>query len=321
MAAAEPVVQTIRLSKSYRTGFRLRKVRALVDLTLEVERGEIFGFLGPNGAGKTTTLKILMGLSRPNAGIATVFGRRPRDSEVKRRVGFLPESPYFYEYLTAKEYLSLAADLSGVPRGSVRDRVRDALRLVRMETAADARMKGFSRGMLQRVGIAQALIHDPELAILDEPMGGLDPVGRKEFRDIIVGLRERGKTVFFSTHILADVEMICDRVGVLIAGRMVRVGRLSEILTEDVESIEVTVRGAAGKARKALERVAQQSIQSGELLLLTVRSEDEVDRVTAIVREAEARVVAIVPRRKTLEDFFMAQVRSAGLQGDAAKGA
>lgn len=316
MAVGEdPVIQTVRLGKFYHSGFRMRRVKALADLTLDIEPGEVFGFLGPNGAGKTTTLKILIGLAKPSSGTARVFGRRPSDSEVRKKVGFLPESPYFYEYLTAAEFLRLAADLSGVPRGSVRDRVREMLRLVRMEYAADSRMKGFSRGMLQRMGIAQALIHDPELAILDEPMGGLDPIGRKEFRDIIVGLRERRKTVFFSTHILADVEMICDRVGVLIGGRMVKVGRLSEILTEDVESIEVTVKGATGKFRKAMERVAQQSIQSGEMLLLTVRNEEEVDRIMAICREAEARIKAIVPRKKTLEDFFMSQVQAAGMRG------
>jgi ABC-2 type transport system ATP-binding protein len=284
-------------------------VQALDDLTLDVERGEVFGFLGPNGAGKTTTIKILIGLSLPSAGLASVLGRPPRDSRVKQRIGFLPESPYFYEYLTASEFLGLAATLSGVPRGEVEARVGQMLKLVRMEHAATSAMKGFSRGMLQRVGIAQALIHDPEVVILDEPMGGLDPVGRKEFRDIIAGLRDRGKTVFFSTHILSDVEMICDRVGILIGGRMVKIGRLTDILSQDVEAVEVTVEGATGKFRKVMERVAQQSIQSGDLLLLTVRGHEDVDKVLAIAREAQARVQAIVPRRKTLEDFFMAHVQ------------
>jgi ABC-2 type transport system ATP-binding protein len=172
-------------------------------------------------------------------------------------------------------------------------------------------MRGFSRGMLQRVGIAQALVGDPEVVILDEPMGGLDPIGRREFRDIIVGLRDKGKTVFFSTHILADVEMICDRVGIIIAGRMVNVGRLSEILDEDVESIDVTVRGATGKFRKAMERVARQAIESGKELLLTVQTEEDVDKVAAIAREAGARITVLAPRRKTLEDYFMKQVHRA----------
>ena len=305
---SERVIETVRLNKFYRTGFRLKRVQALADLSLEVVRGEIFGFLGPNGAGKTTTIKVLMGLARPTSGNVLVFGRPPRDQRVKKRVGFLPESPYFYEYLTAAEFLELAGRLSGVPRTELPLRVKAMLRLVGMEYAADAHMKGFSRGMLQRMGIAQALIHDPELVILDEPMGGLDPIGRKEFRDIIIGLRERGKTVFFSTHILSDVEMICDRVGIIIGGRLVQVGQMAAILSQDIEAIEVTVKGATGKFRKALERVAQHSIESGDLLLLTVRGDEEVDRIAAIVREAGARIQALVPRRKTLEDFFMAQV-------------
>jgi ABC-2 type transport system ATP-binding protein len=207
----------------------------------------------------------------------------------------------------------LAAQLSAVPKSEVAGRVTGLLRLLRMERSADAQMRGFSRGMLQRMGIAQALVADPELVVLDEPMGGLDPVGRKEFRDIIIDLRERGKTVFFSTHILSDVEMICDRVGIIVDGRMVEVGRLNEILTETAESIEVTVRGVTGKTQKILERVSQHSIKSGDELLLTVRSDEDVDRIMAICREVGGiRVVGLVPHRKTLEDYFMAHVEQAG---------
>ena len=309
----EPVISVTRLSKVYRSGLRMKRVLALDDIGLEVERGEIFGFLGPNGAGKTTLIKILMGLTEPTSGTALVFGRTPRDAVAKARLGFLPESPYFYDHLTAREFLGLAARLSAVPKSEAAGRVTGMLRLLRMERAADVQMRGFSRGMLQRMGIAQALVADPELVVLDEPMGGLDPVGRKEFRDIIVDLRERGKTVFFSTHILSDVEMICDRVGIVIEGRVVEVGRLSEILTGDVESIEVTVKGVTGKTRKILERVSQHSIKSGDELLLTVKNEDEVDKIMAICREVGGiRVVGIVPHRRTLEDYFMAHVAKAG---------
>jgi len=254
-----------------------------------------------------------MGLTEPTSGTALVFGKPPRDATVKARLGFLPESPYFYDHLTAREFLNLAAQLSGVPKSEAAGRVTGQLRLLRMENAADVQMRGFSRGMLQRMGIAQALVAEPELVVLDEPMGGLDPIGRKEFRDIIVGLRERGKTVFFSTHILSDVEMICDRVGIIIEGRMVEVGRLSEILTGDVESIEVTVKGVTGKTQKILERISQHSIRSGDELLLTVKSEEEVDKIMAICREVGGiRVVGIVPHRLTLEDYFMAHVAKAG---------
>ncbi len=308
---SQPVIETVRLSKSYRAGFGMRRVQALIDLNLQVEKGEIFGFLGPNGAGKTTTIKILIGLTKPTQGFATLFGKPPRNHQIKRRVGFLPESPYFYEYLTAREFLTLAGQLSGLNRNEIGDRVRQVLRMVRMEDAAGHQMKGFSRGMLQRIGIAQALIGDPELVILDEPMGGLDPIGRKEFRDIIVSLRDQGKTVFFSTHILADVEMICDRVGIIVAGRMVKVGRLSEIIGAEVESIDVTLKGVEGRFRKAFERIAQRFLVSDGMLMLTVRNEEEVEKVLAIAREADARVLAIVPRTRTLEDFFMQQVKKA----------
>lgn len=307
--SSEPAVEVVRLSKSYRTGFRMRRTEALADLSLTVNRGEVFGFLGPNGAGKTTTIKILMGLTRPGGGTARILGRPPHDYRVRAEVGFLPESPYFYEYLTASEFLIMAAQLSGVPGSEVSSRTREMLRMVRMEHAADKQMRQFSRGMLQRIGVAQALIHDPELVVLDEPMGGLDPVGRREFRDIIADLRDRGKTVFFSTHILADVEMVCDRVGIISAGRMLHLGRLDEILSEEVEAIEVTITGASGKFRKAFERVAERSLQSGDSLLLTLRAEEDVERVMAIAREAGARVKAIVPRRRTLEEHFMDKLR------------
>ena len=310
-----PVVEIRRLNRVYRSGFGVRLVRALVDLDLEIEPGEVFGCLGPNGAGKTSLIKILMGLSRPTSGEVTVFGRPPRDAATKSRVGFLPESPYFYEYLTAREFLRLAARLTNVPDRDTDNRAQSLLRLVGMEDAADLQMRGYSRGMLQRIGIAQALISDPEFIVLDEPMGGLDPVGRKEFRDIIYNLRERGKTVFFSTHILSDVEMICDRVGIIIAGRLVNVGRLSEILTREVESYEVAVDGVTGKYRKAFERLGRQVIRSGETLLVTVRNEEEVDKVMAIAREAGARIQSLVPRRRTLEDHFMQYVREKSGEG------
>src|SRR6185436_18213442 len=218
------------LTKDYAVGFwRKRPYRALDRLTLDVEAGEVFGFLGPNGAGKTTTLKLLMQLVFPTSGRAELLGRPLGDLDAKRKIGFLPENPYFYDYLTAEELLTYIASLFGY-RGS--DRAARASRLLDLVSiGAERRMqlRKFSKGMLQRVGIAQALINDPELVILDEPMSGLDPLGRRDVRSLILGLRDAGVTVFFSSHVLSDAEALCTRVAILAKGRLVTQGRLSEI--------------------------------------------------------------------------------------------
>ena len=215
------------LTKSYASGWPGRPPFVALDgLSLTVRRGEIFGFLGPNGAGKTTTLKILLGLVRATGGRALLLGQPAGDVETRRRIGFLPESPYFYDYLTADEFLTFYGQLAGLGYTAIAQRVTDLLGLVGLADARARQLRKFSKGMLQRIGLAQALIHDPELVILDEPMTGLDPVGRKQVRDLILSLRDRGKTIFFSTHILHDVEMICDRVGIVMKGRLLASGRV-----------------------------------------------------------------------------------------------
>ena len=300
------------VSKRFRSGFLIRQIRALESLSLEVEAGEIFGFLGPNGAGKTTAIKIMMGLSRPTAGTCTILGEPPDSASVKQRIGFLPEAPYFYEHLSAREILELSADLCAIPRKEKKARVDAMLAMVGLTSAQHGRLGRFSRGMLQRVGIGQALLHEPELVILDEPMGGLDPIGRKEFRDIIVGLRDQGKTVFFSTHILQDVEMICDRVGILVSGRLVSLGRLDETLSTKVEAIELTVQNVSEADVRASGAQITSVLPGEDKLLVTVPAGADADRLLQAVLARGGRLLSMVPRTGTLEEFFMGQVRRAG---------
>src|SRR3712207_2530951 len=225
------VVEISELTKDYEVGFaRKRKVRALDSLSLKVERGEIFGFLGANGAGKTTTLKLLMRLMYPTAGGARILGRDIGDTSMHADIGYLPEHPYFYDYLTAREFLEYCAELFGYPRAERRRRAADLLARVRLEEKSwDKQLRKFSKGMLQRVGLAQALVNDPRVVFLDEPMSGLDPVGRREVRDLIASLRGEGTTVFLCSHILSDVEVLCDRAAVLRKGRLAHIGRLEEL--------------------------------------------------------------------------------------------
>jgi len=226
---AEAAVRCEGVRKTFVTGILRRKVHALDDATFAVERGEIFGFVGPNGAGKTTCMKILMGLVFPTGGKATVLGHGPGDLDAKRRVGFLPESPYFYEYLTARELLDFVGSLFGLDRSERRRRGGALLEQVGLVDAADRSLRTYSKGMLQRVGLAQSLMGDPDLLVLDEPMSGLDPIGRKEVRDLILAQRGLGKTVFFSTHILPDIEQLCDRVAIVVGGRVRDLGPLDRM--------------------------------------------------------------------------------------------
>jgi ABC-2 type transport system ATP-binding protein len=296
---------TTGLSKSYRTGHVIQGRRpALQDLDLEVRAGEVFGYVGPNGSGKTTTLKLLVGLLKPDRGDARLLGEPLASRAWRYRAGYLPENPYLYDYLTAAEYLEYAGRLFGMPRARRREKTRELLALVGLARSADVPLRRFSKGMVQRVGLAQALVNDPELVILDEPMSGLDPIGRRLVRDIILGLRRAGRTVFFSTHILSDAEALCDRVGVLRAGRLVRAGALSELLRLDVEHMEVFVSGldenAPGLAATRRERV-------GERLRLQV-DERDLGRTISAVEAAGGRVLSVQPVRQTLEDYFFLEM-------------
>ena len=317
-APRERVLVTRRLCKSYRTGHIIQGRRpALVDLDLEVIRGEILGYVGANGSGKTTTFKILMGLLKPDGGEVTILGAPLASRAWRQRAGYLPEHPYLYDYLTASEYLDYCGRLFGLGRETRRERARELLSLVGLERSADIPMRRFSKGMLQRAGLAQALVNDPELLFLDEPMSGLDPVGRRLVRDLILAQRSAGKTVLFSTHILSDAETLCDRVAVLRGGRLLSVGPLGELLKLDVTHLELLVSGVAPGA-PGLE-TAQRADPVGDRLRLLVE-EGSLGRVVTAVEAAGGRVLGVQPVRRTLEDYFFEELGGAP-QGAAARGA
>lgn len=286
-------------------------VEALNGLSLSVQRGEIYGFLGPNGAGKTTTLKILLGLMRATAGSAEVLGRPAGDVDVRRRIGFLPESPYFYDYLTAEEFLTFYGRIAGLGRSDVARRVAHLLDQVGLAEARSRQLRKFSKGMLQRVGLAQALIHDPELVILDEPMSGLDPVGRKQIRDLILNLREQGKTVFFSTHIIPDVEVMCDRVGIVVKGRLLASGRVEELVSHAAtHSVEIVCEGIVVDEEPAIKAVATRVLQRGRQGLIALPDATKLEEVLALIRGRGGRLVSVTPQKGSLEDLFFTKAES-----------
>src|ERR1051326_7763147 len=262
-------IEILGLEKTYMVGFwRKRPKRALQPLHLTVEEGEIFGFLGPNGAGKTTTLKMLMGLVFPTAGTARILGRDWTDPEVKAQIGFLPEQPYFYDYLTAHELLNYYGQLSGVPGKGREQRIAEVLQRVGLIDVKGVQLRKFSKGMLQRAGIAQAILHDPKLVFLEEPMSGLDPLGRREVRDLMEQLKQEGKTVFFSTHILSDAEALCDRVAIIHLGELRRVGSISELTANVLGRIELIWRGKI--IPTALNQLGAECHTSGETVRAVV---------------------------------------------------
>ena len=310
-----PALATFELTKDFAIGFwRKRPYRALEHLTLQVDTGEVFGFLGPNGAGKTTTLKLLMRLVFPTSGRAEILGRPLDDLAMKRRIGYLPENPYFYDYLTAEELMTYFAALFGY-RGRER-RIRTARLLDEVGIGAERRLplRKFSKGMLQRVGIAQALINDPELVILDEPMSGLDPLGRRDVRALILRLRDRGCTVFFSSHVLSDAEALCSRVAIVAKGRLVASGPLSEILAFQVHGWELVMSHVPGGALEcALKdgRVLKALPLGPDRYALDLPLGTSPERLLADMTAAGAQLVSLNPLRETLEDFFVRQVAGA----------
>jgi len=293
------------LRKTFRIGFIPKSRPILKGITFSVREGETFGYLGPNGAGKTTTIKCLLDLIHPDDGTIAIFGRPASSPRSRETLGFLPENPYFYDYLTAREFLAFTADLFGLGRPEKEERVARLLRLVGLERAADLPLRKYSRGMLQRAGLAQALINDPKLVVLDEPLGGMDPIGRKEIRDIIVRFKDEGKTVFFTSHILQDIEMICDRVAIIVGGRIVKEGGLRDLISEKVLFTEVTV---AGLPPQAFQGFGEGVSARGDRVFLKVYDEARVDEIVGLVHDRKGRLVALSPRTETLEDIFVETV-------------
>jgi ABC-2 type transport system ATP-binding protein len=315
-AVATPAIDVRDLAKSFRTG-HLRAVYrpALKGLTFSVSRGEIFGYLGPNGSGKTTTLKILVGLLFPDRGSATILGHPLASREWRYKAGYQPEHPYFYDYLTPAEYLDYAGRLFGMDKGARKQRSAELLRLVNLESAANVPLRRFSKGMTQRVGLAQALINDPELVILDEPMSGLDPLGRRLVRQIIMDLKAAGKTVLFSTHILTDAESLCDRVAVLRGGELLKVGALDQILTLDVSHLEVLVSGLSDEAAARIPTRNRQRV--GERWTLEV-DEGRLGEVVRAIETERGRVLGVHPIRQSLEEYFVKEMGGGASGGPGA---
>jgi ABC-2 type transport system ATP-binding protein len=306
MSAAE-IVRVDDLVKDFRVGLGVRRRRVLHGISFGVREGEIFGFVGPNGAGKTTTLKVLMGLIFASAGSARILGHDVRETAFRRQVGFLPENPYFYEFLTGREILRFYARLSGVARERVSSRVDMLLDWVGLAHAADARLRTYSKGMLQRVGIAQALVHDPRVVFLDEPMSGLDPIGRKEIRDLVLRLQEEGKTVFMNTHILSDVEAVCDRVAIIVKGRIRYEGATRDFLDEGERASDLILRCVPPELATRFDDEGLAVRGIADRLELRVR-EKRVPEVLQTAMAAGADVVSVLPHRRSLEEIFLSAV-------------
>ena len=310
---ADVVMRAERLAKTFRLGFFRKRVDAVKEVSFAVNRGEVFGFLGPNGAGKTTTLKMLMGLIFPSSGRAEVLGMPVPTLAAKRRLGYLPETPYFYDYLTPEEFLDLVGALSDVPRAERRRRAHRLIGRVGLDHARGRPLRKFSKGMLQRVGIAQALMGEPELVVLDEPMTGLDPLGRKEIRDLMLELKQEGRTVLYSTHILPDVEMTCDRVAMVFAGRTAAVGPLAELLSTRLLSTEVALRPGSAPLPPPPPGATARQTPDGTVVDLPEGA--DVDGFLRAALAAGAAVAAVSPRRESLEDYFIRQAVHGGAPG------
>jgi ABC-2 type transport system ATP-binding protein len=300
------VLKISGLSKAFQTGFIPKKTVALDGVSLEVEPGEIFGLLGPNGAGKTTTIKCILSLIRPDSGTIELMGHPIPSYEAKSRIGFLSENPYVYDFLTGREYLILSAKLYGMTKKKAQEKADELLSQFHMNQSADVILRKYSKGMLQRIGLAQSLINDPDFLILDEPMSGLDPVGRKEVRDLMLSLKSKGRTLLFSSHILSDAEMICDRVAILVRGKVQTIGKLQSLLKK-IEAYEITVSNLKdfnfdGIPHKVIA-------QSDSQLLLRVASIAEIDSIIALSKKHQFQIESIVPLRQTLEEVYLKEIQ------------
>jgi len=310
-----PAIEIKNLTKTYRSLFGLHTVTAVDDLSLSVEEGEVFGFLGPNGAGKTTTIKIMLGIVYPTAGECNLFGEpftsssafapETADSKLKANIGYLPEGPYFPEFLTGKEVLSFYARLYGLRGGELKGRVSETLKTVGMEYAADRLVQNYSKGMRQRIGLAQALLSDPKLLILDEPTVGLDPIARREIRDLMLELKGRGKTLFVCSHELSEIEMVCDRIGIINQGKLIRYGKLLDLVLKE-RSVEIDVSSLSEDVSRKLESM-ECKIFEGDGALITIRlsAGRDIYAVLDVLKTSSTELIEIRPQKESLEDLFI----------------
>jgi ABC-2 type transport system ATP-binding protein len=303
-------VKTEGLTKHFYDPLRRQAVIAVDNLDLVVEKGEIFGFLGPNGAGKTTTIKMLLGLIFPTSGQAWVLGNPIGDKKTREKISYMPENPYFYDFMTGEDLLFFYGSLFGLKGKALRDKVDELLELVGLSEHRKKELRGYSRGMLQRIGIAQALLNDPELLILDEPTSGLDPIAHKEVRELFIRLKENGKTILLCSHQLSDVEMVCDRVGIMNKGKLVKLGRLEELLR--VGEMEITVEGLEPQKVEQIEKVASRVYKKDNDYLLYAEGEEKAQEIIDFVRNNGGKVLSVVPLRRSLEELFVEIVKEAG---------
>jgi ABC-2 type transport system ATP-binding protein len=303
------VLEVEGLRKVFHIGFFRKRVEAVNGTSFKVKRGEIFGLLGPNGAGKTTTIKAILRLIFPTEGEIRIFGRSADDPEAAKRVGYMPENPYVYQYLKPLEFLDLCGRLVGLPKADRSARSEEMIDKVGLRDAVDRPIGKFSKGMMQRIGLAQALLHDPELLVLDEPMSGLDPIGRKEVRDLLVEQRERGKTLLFTSHILSDVELLCDRVVIMQHGKITSEGQVHDLLETAGRQVEIRLSGASQALKDSLGSRGTIVDDGGGHLTLRVEGQKAVEEIIRISNAAGARLDAMIPERQTLENLF---VKNAG---------
>ncbi len=304
------VIQARGLRKVFRTGFLMRTVEPVRGVDLDVREGEIFGFIGPNGAGKTTTIKMLTGLILPSSGEATIHGVPVPLPESRRGLGFMPEGTYFHDYLTGREFLDFHGRLLGVPRAMRERSIPELLQKVGLPHAGDLRIRRYSKGMRQRIGLAQALLGDPDLLILDEPMSGLDPIGRKDVRELILQLRDAGKTIFFTSHILADAELLCDQVAIILKGQIAHHGYLGELLGQEIEGVDLVVEQIDEALYERLKQEARRAVVQGTRYLFELPDEAHAEKALKLVLEAGGRVRSLSPRRRSLEDLLVSDLQA-----------
>jgi ABC-2 type transport system ATP-binding protein len=315
--SAEPILRVEDLHKTFRVGFFRKRIEAVRGVSFEVKQGETFGFIGPNGAGKTTSIKMMLQLIYPDRGSVSIFGRPTGHPETRRRLGYLPENPYIYTYLRPLEFLDLCGRLTGLPARTRAARSRVLLERLSLAHAVDRPIGRFSKGMMQRLGVCQALLHEPELLILDEPLSGLDPIGRKDIRDILLEQRQQGKTLLFTSHVLSDVEMLCERIALVQRGTIVAYGRIDELLRPEVRRVEIELGNASVELRAKLQAVATAVRDLPHCWSVVVEGDARVSEIIAVALQHGAQVLAVTPHRERLEDLFMRKALELGPQAPA----